>query len=162
MESVRQAGLQAVKFLQFMGLMHCIHDHGVDISTTVGKSMEPLFRSNGDVILFDRTARQRGFLRGDVVIAVSKIDEHTRICKRITGVCGDERPVRPGWPGLSREETALVPPGHVWLEGDNPENSHDSRHYGPVPIGLLEGTVFVRIWPWNRIGWISRGTGASA
>ena len=27
-----------------------------------------------------------------------------------------------------------MPRGHVWLEGDNKAASHDSRHYGPVPV----------------------------
>ena len=42
----------------------------------VGRSMEPLFRSNGDVILFDRTARRRsGFKRGDVRAAAAVGEE---------------------------------------------------------------------------------------
>ena len=32
--------------------------------------------------------------------------------------------------------------GHVWLEGDNKNNSSDSRNYGQVPYGLLRGRVF--------------------
>lgn len=43
-----------------------------------------------------------------------------------------------------REE--VVPPGCVWLEGDNKMNSTDSRTYGPVPIALLQGRVFMQIW----------------
>jgi len=34
-----------------------------------------------------------------------------------------------------------VPPGHVWLEGDNPKESLDSRYYGPVPLALIQGRV---------------------
>ena len=43
-----------------------------------------------------------------------------------------------------------IPPGRMWVEGDNdwvPEKFKDSRTYGPVPIGLLEGIVFCRLWP---------------
>ena len=38
-----------------------------------------------------------------------------------------------------------VPKGHVWLGGDNTEFSVDSRNYGFVPIGLIEGKVIYHI-----------------
>ena len=38
-----------------------------------------------------------------------------------------------------------VPPGHVWLQGDNTLNSHDSRDYGPVPYNMLLGRVVFRV-----------------
>ena len=41
----------------------------------------------------------------------------------------------------------FVPPGKMWLEGDNPSNSIDSRVYGPVPIGLTVGRIICRVWP---------------
>ena len=40
-----------------------------------------------------------------------------------------------------------VPPHHVWLEGDNPMHSTDSRHYGPIPESALRGRVVRRLWP---------------
>ena len=47
-----------------------------------------------------------------------------------------------------------VPPGHVWLQGDNKDNSTDSRDYGPVPFALIMGKVFVRVWPPSQVGWM--------
>nr|CDI52276.1 related to IMP1-protease, mitochondrial [Melanopsichium pennsylvanicum 4] len=43
-----------------------------------------------------------------------------------------------------------VPLGHVWLAGDNMGNSTDSRHYGPVPLGMVRGKVLARVWPSPR------------
>jgi hypothetical protein len=49
----------------------------------------------------------------------------------------------------------VVPPDHVWLEGDNPPRSTDSRHYGPVPASSLRGRVVLRLWPVERAGYRS-------
>lgn len=38
-----------------------------------------------------------------------------------------------------------VPEGHVWLEGDNPSNSSDSRSYGPIPLAMVRGRVFFKV-----------------
>lgn len=43
----------------------------------------------------------------------------------------------------SREETITVPKGHVWVEGDNPTLSVDSRHIGAVPAALVLGRARV-------------------
>ena len=54
-------------------------------------------------------------------------------------------------------EMVVVPPGHVWVEGEHPEGSRwsvDSNTYGPVPLGLLVGRVEAVVWPWARRGWI--------
>lgn len=38
-----------------------------------------------------------------------------------------------------------IPQGMVWLEGDNPFNSTDSRSYGPVPLALVKGLVSFKV-----------------
>jgi signal peptidase I len=48
------------------------------------------------------------------------------------------------------QATITVPKDHVWVEGDNPLCSIDSRHYGPLPISSLRGRVVVRLWPIRR------------
>lgn len=44
-----------------------------------------------------------------------------------------------------------VPKGMVWLEGDNSENSRDSRLHGPVPMGLIQSRIVCKVWPLNQI-----------
>jgi mitochondrial inner membrane protease subunit 1 len=45
----------------------------------------------------------------------------------------------------------VVPPGHVWVQGDNLAVSRDSREYGPVPLGTVRGRVLCTLWPRPRL-----------
>jgi mitochondrial inner membrane protease subunit 1 len=96
--------------------------------------MLPTFKEDGDVVVVSRIV-PNGYKRGDVVISVCKTDPNKTVCKRISALPGDY--ITRGY------LRGVVPSGHVYLLGDNPRNSNDSRNYGPVPIGLLRGRV---IW----------------
>jgi hypothetical protein len=37
--------------------------------------------------------------------------------------------------------------GSIWVEGDNPFGSADSRQFGLLPAVALRGRVVARIWP---------------
>lgn len=56
--------------------------------------------------------------------------------------------------------THQVPPGHIWLEGDNLIVSRDSREYGPVPLALVRGRAVLQVIAWRAgwtDGWAQRG-----
>lgn len=54
--------------------------------------------------------------------------------------------------GNSAKTTTMVkvPSGKVWVEGDNPLHSVDSRHYGPIDTSCIRGKVVYRLWPRQR------------
>jgi signal peptidase I len=91
--------------------------------------------------------------------------------KRVVGVPGDR--LRCGGGKLYRNGRALpepylapgtttecsqttVPPGTLYVMGDNRNNSQDSRVFGPVDRKVVVGRAFVRIWPFGRTGWLRR------
>lgn len=133
--------------------------------------MLPTFRETGDLVLVDRFMRhiiKRVYSKGDIVIAWAPYDPEKLVCKRIGGCAGDtvKREYKIG--NRTIRSDVIVPPGHVWLLGDNPDNSKDSRHYGPgtiihsvscaaashtaslyfpvVPEQLISGRVVAKLW----------------
>jgi len=128
----------------------------------VGPSMMPTFGTAGDIVLVEHmTPRLRRLKRGDVVIAQSPTNPKQTICKRITGLGGDTISVAKRYP-FEGDRVIKVPEGKLWLEGDNPRNSTDSRSYGPVPYGLVRGKVFFKLWPLTDMGRIKKRKRESA
>ncbi|MCX5674623.1 MAG: signal peptidase I [Planctomycetota bacterium] len=49
-------------------------------------------------------------------------------------------------------EPFTVPPGHIFVVGDNTHRSFDSRFFGPIPISDVKGKAYKRYWPLDRAG----------
>lgn len=67
---------------------------------------------------------------------------YSEVCKRIRALEGD---VVTNRISPYKEEMVALQKGEVWLQGDNPSNSIDSRMYGPIPLSSIEGRVFWKV-----------------
>ena len=128
-------------------------------------SMQPTLRS-GAVVLIDKvTLRLRDPRRGEVVVTHDPRTGES-IVKRVVAVAGDSvgidngsltingSPVRESYVDNSGMEgfyfgPIVVPHGRVFLLGDGRADSIDSRSFGPVAIGDIDGRVMTTIWPFG-------------
>ena len=75
---------------------------------------------------------------------------------QVNGVSIDEPYLKPGSVPSEREFDVVVPADHLWVMGDNRQDSWDSRYHmdqpggGFVPLDDVAGTAFVKIWPASR------------
>lgn len=90
--------------------------------------------------------------------------------KRVVGLPGEtvegregavwidgERLVEPYLPEgvtISDFPPQVVPPGHVWVMGDNRTNSSDSRSVGPVSVDSVVGRAVLTVWPPGRAAFL--------
>jgi len=141
------AGVTAVRVIRYDGY------------TVQGVNMEPSLHVGDDVLVHHDDSIQPG----DIVIAT--IPTGSRVLSRVIGVGGDvlefvDDGVRRN--GVLLEEDylapgtvtdppadgtrAVVPPFTLYLMGDNRSSSTDSRHYGPVPVDGVVGSVADAWW----------------
>lgn len=138
--------------IQYACIAHCAFEYVGGVVMCSGPSMEPTIQ-NSDIVCAENLSRHfYGIQRGDIVIAKSPSDPKSNICKRVIGLEGDK--ILTSRPSDFFKSHNYVPTGHVWLEGDNLQNSTDSRYYGPVPYGLIRGRIFFKIWPLSDFGFL--------
>ena len=124
-------------------------------------SMTPTVAS-GDHLLLDKR-HPADVAVGDVVVVHDPLDPGGLIVKRVVAVGGDSigfedgilvrngRPVTEPYTGDFLDGVYygpdVVPPGQLYLLGDNRFDSIDSRHFGPVPVAAVVGRVDGRLFP---------------
>lgn len=134
----------------------------------------------GDVVVFDSPFAVDGPEETLLEAAVRNVAEALGIgtpasefIKRIVGLPGDTVEVRQGVllvNGRILEEGYVadgsmfgdqppidIPPGHVYVMGDNRSHSQDSRVFGAIPLDEVVGRAFVKVWPPTRWGGLSGG-----
>lgn len=141
-----------------------------------GASMDTTF-ADGEYILTNKLAYKFGTpTYGDVIVFESLENKDIDFIKRIIGTEGDrvmiqnnqvfvngqlipesyiQQPTTLLEGGFMTEgQEIIVPPGHIFVMGDNRPRSSDSRVFGPVPLQNVIGKVFFRYYPASRLGTI--------
>ncbi|MBN2909188.1 signal peptidase I [Polycladomyces sp. WAk] len=123
-----------------------------------GPSMEPTLRSFDVVLVRQKASRLQ---RGDIVL-FQRNGWGILFNKRVIGLPGDRVEIKKGQlyvngklfqkgPLAHRKiphfKSVIVPQGKVFVMGDNPEKSTDSRAFGPIPINSIIGKADAVIWP---------------
>jgi len=127
-----------------------------------------------DIIFFPKQPE-----RGDIIVFKYPKDEKRDFIKRVIGVPGDLLEVRHqkvfinGKPYEDRHARhtespsdsslvprddfgpVLVPDNHLFMMGDNRENSQDSRYWGFLNINKVRGKALMIYWSWNQLeSWV--------
>ncbi|KAJ8464981.1 hypothetical protein OPV22_027533 [Ensete ventricosum] len=137
-----------------------ISDRYATVYSLTGTSMSPTFTTSspsfpgylkGDIVLVEKFCLETyKFSCGDVIAFKSPSDHKREFVKRVVALPGD-------WMQIPDTSDILkIPEGHCWVEGDNKEFSLDSRHFGPIPLGLVQGRVTHVVWPPQRIRKVER------
>ena len=121
----------------------------------------------GDYVLAEKLSYLLGATpaQGDIVVFDDPLGEHPQLIKRVIATEGQTVDVRDGDVYVDGEPLSeayvhgkqttpgtvptpvVIPPGYVWLMGDNRPNSGDSRYFGPQPISAVHGRAFWTYWP---------------
>jgi signal peptidase I len=111
--------------------------------------------------------------RGDIIVFVYPVDPTKDFIKRLIAVGGETVQIKEGIVYVNGKEvtdprirrtyyynrgdygaegqTVHVPPGFVFVMGDNSGSSYDSRYWGFVPESSIIGRADLIFWPLDRI-----------
>jgi signal peptidase I len=132
-------------------------------------SMDPTLKIDDKVLVNKLSYKFHGIHRGDIVVfkrPPQETDAEIKdLIKRVIGLPGDRIEGRGGHvyingkllhePYLHQASRPLtpqtVPPGMIFVMGDNRGSSKDSTVFGPISKDLVVGRAFIRVWPLKHI-----------
>ncbi len=133
----------------------------IDVVSVSSDSMSPTV-CTGDVAVLARLSGDDNVADGEIVTFPSPIDG-TQMIKRVVATEGQSAVIKDAElfvDGIRVDEpyvdhasidgvytpTVTVPPGFVYVLGDNREIAIDSRAYGPIPTSAIDGKLLFRLW----------------
>lgn len=139
----------------------------VELYMVEGPSMRPTLLNGERLVVNKFIYRFQPPQRGDVLIFRYPKDPSRDFIKRVIAVAGDTIEIRDGRIFLNGElqdeqyilertrgsyPLSTVPQGHVFVMGDNRNNSEDSRFrdVGFVSLELIKGKAIYVFWPFDQ------------
>ncbi|MBP5427622.1 MAG: signal peptidase I [Clostridiales bacterium] len=144
------------------------------ITIVNGNSMERYLHNGNRLIMEKFVYKVTGIKRGNIIIINKPRDlenERSPIIKRVVGIAGDLVEIKNGGVYINGEkidepyingintypidlayQNIVVPEGYVYVLGDNrlPNESLDSRTFGPINLKKVEGRAVLRFYPFSQ------------
>lgn len=135
-----------------------------------GTSMDPTLANHQRLLINKIGYRFAEPDRGDIVVFRYPVNPHRDFIKRVIARGGETVEIRNGkvtvdgqtltenyvvWADDGFYPATTVPPGSVFVLGDNRMNSEDSRYFGFVPLGHIKGKAFIIYWPLGQAGLVT-------
>ncbi|BEU87410.1 signal peptidase I [Selenomonas sp. TAMA-11512] len=144
----------------------------VELYVVDGPSMRPTLQSQERLVVNKFIYRFRTPERGEILVFSYPRDPSRDFIKRVIAVPGDSIEIKEGKVFLNQqlltedyilEKTlsdyplSTVPEGHIFVMGDNRNNSEDSRFadVGFVPYELIKGKALLVFWPVSELKTLS-------
>lgn len=143
---------------------------GVDNFCIRGASMHPTLSTQQCLFVNKLTHKVWDLKRGEIAVFHEPGGGNTDVVKRVIGLPGDVvafqqgivllngralgEPYVKGDRGGTTRAPVRIPPGHVYVLGDNRFSSRDSRAWGPIPASSVIGRAWVRYWPVHKFKFI--------
>ena len=122
----------------------------VELYVVDGPSMRPTLQSRERLVVNKFIYRMREPERNEIIVFRYPRDPSRDFIKRVIAVPGDTIEIKDILEKtLTNYPLSTVPAGHIFVMGDNRNNSEDSRFadVGFVPYDLVKGKAMVVFWP---------------
>ncbi len=170
-----------VSIIVAVALAFCIRTFLVEPYMVEGSSMYPTLINHERVIVDKLSYYFTDPKKGEIIVFRYPKDQSRDFIKRVIAVGGDTVEMRQGkvfvngtmlnegyiykddpkGPNLSDYRKSVVPEGHIFVLGDNRNNSEDSRFADVdfVPLKLVKGRAALVFWPLDQFHLIKADTG---
>lgn len=130
------------------------------------ESMEPTLYPLDRVIVNKVSTHFQSPVRGDILVFKFPMDPSRDLIKRVIGLEGEIVEIRQNSVYINGRRLVeaylphelipdfgpeTIPRGHLFMMGDNRNNSDDSRVWGPLDKSLIIGKALLIYWPYSRI-----------